>query len=261
MAVGAEGAEVQDALAVAQLPRAVELDARGVLARAAVDRAAAVVGPDVVLAGAALDDRRAVAGIEPVVARAAVEDVLLVRVVVGRVPVAPQDVVARAAEEAVRAVVAEQLVVGGAADLLAPAAVEHLPEDPGHRGPPVVRRPCRRRRRSCGRCPGRTARRAGSARTGPGVEPRWPGTRALAAAGRRDDERLRRRRLRAVDGVGHADGDLRRARLIEDRAARPRTGPRSRGPRAAAERSRAGRRAGSRRASCACPSRPRPSRR
>src|SRR6476646_2498996 len=112
VAVGAEGAEVQDALAVAHLPRAVELDAGRVLTGAAVDRAATVVGPDVVLAGAALDDGRAVAGIEPVVAGAAVEHVLLVGGVGQRIPVAPQDVVARAAEDPVRAVMAEQLVVG-----------------------------------------------------------------------------------------------------------------------------------------------------
>src|SRR6188472_1307224 len=82
VAVGAEGAEVQDALAVADLPGTVEPDPRRVLTRPAVDRAAAVVGPDIVLAGASLDDRRPVAGIDPVVARAAVEEVLLARVVV-----------------------------------------------------------------------------------------------------------------------------------------------------------------------------------
>jgi hypothetical protein len=42
----------------------------------------------------------------------------------------------------------------------------------------------------------------------------------FAARAGRDHERLRRRRLGAVDRVGHPDGDLRRARLLEDGAAR-----------------------------------------
>ena len=124
-----------------------------------------------------------------------------------------------AAEDPVRAVVAEQLVVGGAADLLAAAAVEHLPQDPGHRGPPGVRdlRPA-----AGGLAPvARAALHAGLARRAQvrrGAPP--AGHRDLAAPRCGHDERLRRRRLRAVDGVGHANGDLCGARLVEDRAVR-----------------------------------------
>ena len=113
---------------------------------------------------------------------------------------------------------AEQLVVGGAADLLAPAAVEHLPQDPRDRGPPVVRHLVAA---AGGPAPvAGAALHAGLAR-GAQVRGRAPlsGDGGLAAPGRRNDERLRRGRLRAVDRVGDAHGDQRRARLIEDRAA------------------------------------------
>jgi hypothetical protein len=58
---------------------------------------------------------------------------------VGRVPVAPEDVVAHGAGEAVAAVVPEQLVVGLAAGLGVGAAVEDRPEHAGDGGPAGVR--------------------------------------------------------------------------------------------------------------------------
>src|SRR5262249_50310825 len=70
VAVGAERAEVQDGLAVADLVVVLEPDAGLVLARPAVDDAAAVERIDVVLARAALHFGVAVAGIDPVVAGA-----------------------------------------------------------------------------------------------------------------------------------------------------------------------------------------------
>src|SRR3954449_5204221 len=138
VAVGAELAEVADDLAVAQLERAVHAHSDLIAARAAVDRALAVERPDVVLAGAGDDLGRAVARVDEVVAGAAAQDVSLVLVVRVRVPVAPQDVVARAAREVVGAVVAEQLVVARAADLRAAGAVEDLPQDAGDRRPALV---------------------------------------------------------------------------------------------------------------------------
>ena len=78
------------------------------------------------------------------------------------------------------------------------------------------------------------------------VEPRRSGT-VLPATRGRDDERLRRRRLRAVDRVGDPHGDLRRPRRRGTRGCSPRTGAaRSRGRRGGQGRSRARRRAGSR---------------
>src|SRR5690349_16840527 len=71
---------VQDLLAALELEGPVHAHARGVLARPAVDRAVAVVGPDEVLAPAGPDDRRAVAGIDEVVARPADQHVLLAAV-------------------------------------------------------------------------------------------------------------------------------------------------------------------------------------
>src|SRR3954451_6754834 len=138
VAVRTELAEVADDLAVAQLERAVHAHADLVAAGAAVDRAPAVERPDVVLAGAGDDLGRAVARVDVVVARAAAQDVALARVVVAGVPVAPEDVVAGAARQAVGAVVAQQLVGGRAAVLRAAPAVEHLPEHAGNGRPPLV---------------------------------------------------------------------------------------------------------------------------
>ena len=61
--------EVQHLLAALQPERVVHPDARGVDAGAAVDRAVAVVGPDVVVARAGVDGGRAVARVDVVVAR------------------------------------------------------------------------------------------------------------------------------------------------------------------------------------------------
>src|SRR3954447_385704 len=134
----AEAAEVLDRLAAVELEGAVHADVDDVLAGAAVDRALAVEGPDVVVARAGRDRGLAVAGVDVVRAGAADEDVALVGVVVARVPVAPEDVLAGAAVELVGAVVGEQLVVGRAAGLHAAAAVEDLPQDAGDRRPAAV---------------------------------------------------------------------------------------------------------------------------
>ena len=141
-------AEVADLLAALRLEVAIRAYARGVDPGTTVDRAPAVVGPDVVDARATLDDRRAVAGIEPVVARSAVEDVALRAVVADRIPVAPEDVVAAPARQLVRAVVAEQLVVERPAGLRAwrPAVLDDLPEDAAQCRPG----PRRGRLRECG---------------------------------------------------------------------------------------------------------------
>src|SRR3954451_5125040 len=82
---------VQDLLAALEREGAVHAHAGGVLARPAVDRAVAVVGPHEVPPCAGGDARRAVAGVDEVVARPAGEDVALAAVVVVGVPVAPQD--------------------------------------------------------------------------------------------------------------------------------------------------------------------------
>src|SRR3954471_1152124 len=136
--VRAEAAEVLDGLAALQLEGAVHADVDDVLARAAVDRALAVEGPDVVVARAGLDRGLAVAGVDEVRAGAAEQHVALVGVVVARVPVAPEDVLAGAAGEPVGAVVPEQLVVERAAGLHAAAAVHDLPQDAADRRPALV---------------------------------------------------------------------------------------------------------------------------
>ena len=66
--------------------------------------------------------------------------VVLAGGVVRRVPVAPDDVVAAHARDLVGAVVAEQLVVGGASDLVVAGRVAGLPEHAGDLGPAVKRR-------------------------------------------------------------------------------------------------------------------------
>jgi hypothetical protein len=78
-----------------------------------------------------------VARIEPVVARAAAQDVALDRVVVSRIPVAPEDVVAAAAGERVAAVAAVELVVERAARQAVgrAAVVDDLPQDPAELRP------------------------------------------------------------------------------------------------------------------------------
>src|SRR3954469_7642932 len=97
--VRAEAAEVLDRLAALEPEGAVHADVDDVLARAAVDRALAVEGPDVVVARAGLHRRLAVAGVDEVRAGAAEQHVALVGVVVARVPVAPEDILAGAAGE------------------------------------------------------------------------------------------------------------------------------------------------------------------
>ncbi len=133
---------MHDVLAAAQPVGAVGADLRDILAWATVDCAVAVVGDDVVVARPGAHDVGPVAGIDPVHPGRADEQVVLTRVVVARIPVAPQDVLAPAAVELVGAVVAEQLVVGRAAGLDVVGGVKDLPQDPGHRGPPGVGHEC-----------------------------------------------------------------------------------------------------------------------
>src|SRR5436305_2334316 len=94
VAVRPERAEVPDDLAVVQLPRPVELHPHDVVTGAAVDRAAAVVSPDVIVAGAAVDLRWPVARVQPIGAGAASQDVALRGRVALGIPVAPADVAA-----------------------------------------------------------------------------------------------------------------------------------------------------------------------
>src|SRR5262249_19527500 len=146
------------------------------------------------------------------------------------------DVVAGAAVELVRAVMAEQLVVVGSAGLVVAAAVEHLPEDPRDRGPAVVR--------DLVAAAGGLAPVAGAA-LDPGLQRRAQADARLAAGlalGGRRARRGQRRvdvdvvvpdRLGAVGAVGHADGDVDVALAAVDRAAR---GARRRGVRVRGQR-------------------------
>src|SRR4051812_14955802 len=128
---------MQHALAAAQPVRRVVLDVDGVESRAAVDRAAAEVAPDVVVARAAADRVEAVARVDPVLAGTAVEHVVLPGVVARRELVAPEDVATGAAVERVVAVEAEQLVVARRA-VVAPTTRLDRPVDPGHVRPARV---------------------------------------------------------------------------------------------------------------------------
>src|SRR5689334_7255215 len=155
MPVVAERAVVLDGLTAVEAVAA-QRHADDIAPRAAVDRAAAVLGPDVivarprvdpcadrevrpdaVVAGAAADEVPPMAGVDPVVAWAAEQHVVLPRGVVSGPHVAPEDVRAAATGEVVVAVAAEQLVVERRAAATAPVVVEHQ-QHTGHRRPALM---------------------------------------------------------------------------------------------------------------------------
>src|SRR5262249_59546615 len=127
-----------------------------------------------------------------------------------RARAAPGDAVAGPPVELVGAGVAEQLVVGGPARLVVPAAVEHLPEDARHRRPAAVRDLVAAADR-----PAPVAGAALDARLQRRAEADARLAARLALGRRRarghrgvDVDVVVADRLRAVDGVGDADRDV-----------------------------------------------------